>query len=652
MNREEARNYINGEQPTFLDEAKRISGKPSYVCPVCGNGTGRDATGITLDPKSNHYHCFKCGLHEDVVGLYGLANGLTDSKDIFEGVYRYYGIDPTADRTEQKRTNRPMQKQEPATDYSPFLLQAKEAVNYDYLKSRGISEEVQDLFRVGTASNGNIIIPFGNNTGYLERATTSKFYKNTGAVSITNIELLTDPNAKTVFVVEGAIDAMSIYEAGGQAIALNSAGNYKKLVEYLQANDCEKVFVLMFDNDLNRAGQQDQEKLAQELKKMGVAFVEAHLEEYNEHDPNEFLQNRKADLEGLVLSLKADADKARTSNQYNALELLDYFKHIEEQPESVEIKTGFAELDRLLFGGLHEGLYFIGAISSLGKTTFTLQVADQIAGTGQDVIFFSLEMSKYELIAKSISRHTYKIARHEKTADGHYIAKETQGIINNRLYKNYTQEERDTIAQAIRDYEAEAKHLYIYEGRYKGQKLTAQHIRDIVKAHVEKTGRTPVVFVDYLQIIEAPEGKRMDDKQKADFNVYELKEISRDFKTPVIAISSFNRESYNRPVTMASFKESGGVEYSSDVLIGLQFGGMNDNVKESEVRDIYNQAQTKKRNKEEIAVDLKVLKNRNGYQFTTSFYMMPAFNCFEQRIGVDAWQKAGVTPFDKKKKVY
>ena len=55
--------------------------------------------------------------------------------------------------------------------------------------------------------------------------------------------------------------------------------------------------------------------------------------------------------------------------------------------------------------------------------------------------------------------------------------------------------------------------------------------------------------------------------------VLELKRISRDFKLPVIAVSSLNRMSYGQRISMEAFKESGAIEYSSDVLIGLQLRG-------------------------------------------------------------------------------
>lgn len=50
------------------------------------------------------------------------------------------------------------------------------------------------------------------------------------------------------------------------------------------------------------------------------------------------------------------------------------------------ISTGFAMLDEALDGGLYEGLYIVGAISSLGKTTLVTQIADQVASKGQDVL--------------------------------------------------------------------------------------------------------------------------------------------------------------------------------------------------------------------------------------------------------------------------
>jgi replicative DNA helicase len=111
----------------------------------------------------------------------------------------------------------------------------------------------------------------------------------------------------------------------------------------------------------------------------------------------------------------------------------------------------------------------------------------------------------------------------------------------------------------------------------------------------------------------------MTDKQNTDKAVMELKRVSRDFKTPVLAISSFNRQSYNSPVTMEAFKESGAVEYSSDVLIGLQLAGAGENG--------FNPNEEKQRTPRNI--ELVMLKNRNGRTGDKiKFEYHPQFNYF------------------------
>ena len=85
-------------------------------------------------------------------------------------------------------------------------------------------------------------------------------------------------------------------------------------------------------------------------------------------------------------------------------------RRLENEKDNV-CSTGFRALDTALIGGLRNGrLYVIGAVSSLGKTTFIQNIADNIAGSGRDVLFYSLEMSKSEVIMKSLIHQLY-IAR-------------------------------------------------------------------------------------------------------------------------------------------------------------------------------------------------------------------------------------------------
>ena len=148
--------------------------------------------------------------------------------------------------------------------------------------------------------------------------------------------------------------------------------------------------------------------------------------------------------------------------------------------------------------------------------------------------------------------------------------------------------------------------------------------------------QTPVVIIDYLQIL-APYSAKMTDKQNVDKNITELKRLSRDFNIPVLGVSSFNRESYSAPVSMASFKESGAIEYSSDVLIGLQYNGWDyqegeaDLTRHKRLRELRKKMEQSARNLSSQDMQLKILKNRNGVKGDLLFDFFPAFNFFRQK---------------------
>ena len=108
----------------------------------------------------------------------------------------------------------------------------------------------------------------------------------------------------------------------------------------------------------------------------------------------------------------------------------------------------FPSLDKALDGGLYEGLYVLGAVSSLGKTAFCMQLADQLAKQGRHVLIFSLEMSAFELMARSVSRETF-------LADGSrrkQLAKTVRGVLDGRRYVKYSREERRHLEEAKRRY--------------------------------------------------------------------------------------------------------------------------------------------------------------------------------------------------------
>ena len=633
----------------------RKAARNNTVCPICNGGHNSGCFHYYEDTA--RVHCYSCGFDGDMFDLIAKEKGISNGEAIQEAK-RMYGYETAPASQSRPKQSSFQAEKAPETDFADFFRKAAAANDFEYLRQRGISEATQKRFMIGYVPNWKpptapkapesprCIIPTSR-TSYLARDTRSNLTEqqkpyskqNCGRKPIFNLAAL-DRNT-AIFVTEGEIDALSIEEAGGAAVGLGSTSKCRAFIEELKKRPKHNVFVLCLDND--EPGKKAQAQLAADLEALQIpCFNGAECFEKYGKDPNEWLLTDPESFRYGISYLKAEAeamapapDTADYGTEYRAAELLDYFRTIEAQPVGLEAKTGFASLDDKLHGGLHEGLYIIGAISSLGKTTFTLQLADQIASTGQDVLFFSLEMSKFELMAKSISRNTYIATDKQKDSSGHFIARDTQQIMNNRRYAKFSERERAAINEAIKLYSLQAENLYIYEGRYQGERLTVQHIKTIANQHKETTGNTPIIFVDYLQIL-GPADPRQSDKQNTDTAVFELKEISRNLKTAVFAISSFNRDNYTEPVNMASFKESGAVEYSSDILFGLQYQGMDYQPGESEknrsqrLRDLMDNIYTKKERKEPIPVELKCLKNRNGYQFTLQFTMQAAFNYFEE----------------------
>lgn len=316
-------------------------------------------------------------------------------------------------------------------------------------------------------------------------------------------------------------------------------------------------------------------------------------------------------------SVKAEIVQQYRDNYSVGGNIGDFTDVIKSNVNTPAIPTGFDILDKVIDGGLYEGLYTVGAISSLGKTTFCINVADQIAKSGQDVIILSLEMSKYQIISRSISRLTFCAYQNEDSIKYEWC-KTSRGITDGSRYKYYSPEEINLIEQAREQYSSTVgQHLFIREAV---GDMTVEKATEIIKEHIEYTGNRPVVIVDYLQLLQHPDKYiNGNDKLRTDVNITTLKRTSRDFKVPIILISSLNRMNYDTEVSFSSFKESGAIEYSSDVVIGLQLAGVG--------RGDFNVNEAKAKEPREI--ELTILKNREGkigQLIKYSYY--PMFNHF------------------------
>ena len=115
-------------------------------------------------------------------------------------------------------------------------------------------------------------------------------------------------------------------------------------------------------------------------------------------DPNERLTSdseafrivvRDTQNYALIYALEADREAREKYIRETAAssKINSFLGQVKASADTPAIPTNFPEFDKILDDGLYEGLYILGAISSLGKTSFALQVADQIAQQGQGDYF-------------------------------------------------------------------------------------------------------------------------------------------------------------------------------------------------------------------------------------------------------------------------
>ncbi len=624
--------FLRSQLKAYVESITPPSKSGKYVCPFCDSGKGKHQTGaFSINDKGTGWKCFSCGRSGDIFDLIAAINRLDPHRDftkIVDAARKFVGYDklkivpPTASQQPPET--------KPETNYRDFFLQAVEHIG-ETEYHRGISLETLKQYGVGYCASWvhpehptakptpRLIIPTSDYS-YLARATRDHVGADkmkVGKTHFFNCQALTTAT-KPIFIVEGEIDALSIIDVGGEAVALGSVANIKKFLLEVQRVKPVQPLIVAMDND--DPGKKAAGELVEGLQQLG-ATVGNFVVEWRPHsgvkDANDLLQKDREKLKSDVMAAmkpyRDEKEKYRDICAGNCMQT--FIQDIHDSKDMHAIPTGFSKLDEALDGGLYEGLYIIGAISSLGKTTLVNQIADTIARDGRDVLTFSLEMARSELMARSISRHTLEI----QLAAGGSIrdAKTAMGILCGDRYDRYSDSEHNLINAAMKEYASYADHVYIRQGE---GEVGAATIRKDVEKHISFTGNTPLVIVDYLQLL-APYNDRASDKQNMDKATMELKRISRDYKTPVIAISSFNRANYSAAVAMEAFKESGAIEYSSDVLIGLQLEGAG--------RNDFDVTEAKKKDPREI--ELVILKNRRGRTGDKiSMHYMPKFNYFEE----------------------
>lgn len=664
MDREQARQEIRRNWRQLINgittpAQQRVNGEASYICPLCAHGTHGD--GMTVNPRSadgNGLKCFGCGFSGDIIDLYQKTAGadyntalalLAQEIGVTIDPYRpgagadfapmpnidpaerhtaaFYGVgNIETPLTAKTAENAAKSLVEGNADYTAYYRECRERLNdsaaISYLSARGISPATAAAYWLGydpqadPAQSGHksprIIIPTSA-THYIGRSvdpsTPKQFAKMNnkgGTPAIFNARALYTQGVQEVFVTEGAFDALSVIEAGAAAIALNSTSNAEKLLEMLRNNRTAATLILCLDND--DAGRKAADTLKQGLQRLNISHISADIAGTYK-DPNEAL---KADRAAFVAAIER-AQHMTAKKPDNTAYYIDQIMTGEIERFREVKKTGFDNLDRQA-GGLYSGLYAVAAISSLGKTTFCHQIADQLAAAGHDVLFFSLEQSRLELVSKSIAR---------KTAQNDMETAVTSLSIRRGYLPQQVLTAAEQYKQEVQD------RISIIEGNFA---CNISFIGDYVRQYISRNDTRPVLIIDYLQILQPEQNgnRQQTTKEMVDSSITELKRISRELDLTVFVVCSVNRANYLTPVDFESLKESGGIEYTCDVIWGLQLQCLND--------DVFNSKENIKAKREKVKeakaanprkIELVCLKNRYGIaNFSCYFNYYPANDLF------------------------
>lgn len=563
----------------------------------CISGTHPDRNpSMSFKKEGNYVKCFSCGF----------------SGDIFSVAGHYWGTDfaQTAQRLEEiypECTIGDTGGSEGAT----------------YLSRRGITKATAQHFGVKEVSHYTaytqeekpydfgpaiLIPPEPNEDAAMVRSTKEhRFYKPANEKETLFFRSELDQN-DPVFIVESAICAMTVWQCGGHAIALNGT-SWRKLEEEIQERyeTGRNVPPLILSLDKDQAGEKASGRLLEALQEIGAGPVIDYPVSGSGKDPNElYLSDPESLKKNILLAKQAVLEPVPVKNNltdYIADTFLADLKRRAEQTGGR--KTGFPSLDRNL-GGFPPGLYVVGGRPAVGKSTFL----DQLAWTlseNEPVLYFSYEQSKLHFAVKQISRLSYILNKPVRSFDL------LQGHVN------------ESVIEAMEQYVEDGRKYY-----FQSTSCDVQGLIDEIKRYEKELGRSPIVVIDYMQRIPTAErGAR----EALDAVLTALSTFAHEKERTIILVSSFNRAAYYAPIAMDSYRESGNVEFSADVLLGLQYSCVKQPVfmqesKLAEKQAIMRQEETKPSR----SLELVCVKNKYGPQFTLPLQYHAEYDYFTEEV--------------------
>lgn len=288
------------------------------------------------------------------------------------------------------------------------------------------------------------------------------------------------------------------------------------------------------------------------------------------------------------------------------------------------IKTNIKEIDIQLHGGFHNELYVMAAPTGTGKSALAAFFAQRIAYQGINVLYFALEMTEDEFIARGASAISLRTTKDKNKAIkyGDILYEEYDGTLDAWSYKDPKE-----YKWYVDKYFEECKTLHIIRGSM--EETTAQSICDQVSVFRKKHPEEQlIVFVDYLQILSRSD-KDKDDIDQVKNACHKFKILSMNEDIPVFVISSIPKSENNKSeMTESSFKGSNDVAFTGGVLIGWTVSEKPGKTKDQILADF-----AKNDTKGWLEYDFNIIKFRSGSsRDAAKVYYYPAYNLITDNL--------------------
>lgn len=432
--------------------------------------------------------------------------------------------------------------------------------------------------------------------------------------------------ARPVFIVEGAIDALSIIEAGAQAVALNSTNNADLLLKTIDQTGARGPFILALDTD--KAGREATEKLKGGFEARELPHIIADING-GQNDPNDALIADRARFEADIKKAQEEAiEKSKRD------ELTDFFEIIQTEAYKPH-QTGLSFFDDLLAGGIvRQMVVLIMAAPGAGKTTLCQQIAEEMARRKTAVIFLNLEMSREQMLAKAISAQIAAAQKGRMTA-----ADVLQGY-------RWTPEQRQIVTETIQEYRQSIFPYMKYnpEGVGTDLNMLGEYLNRKGQEAEAKGETAPAVVLDYLHLVSTSKG--LDVQELIKQTMVTIKDYCKLYKTFAIVVSATNRTSNTTGrITLESGRDSSNIEYGGDAQISLNYWEVDQG--EVDPRHPDEMGELQARNNRRMI--LRVLKSRFSPpgRFARIWFNAPTNRFYGENDFIPADIAEDAIPFDK-----